>query len=612
MRQSSVYRKILTLILLSSVLFFLSCEFDNSDNNFHDITPPLESVPIGIDLAGMKVGDPIYIYTETRLYFTIGTSGRELLMKEYYFDNKLVLTEDGSETQGINIDPGTIYADEDHTFSMRIYLKTGTGSLAEMIGLEAYMGEITFNMKYVKADMKLNVKQRQNKDKHLELYWDKPELEQVKVKGYTIYDGDGEFNGKQLAYIEDPNQTSFVDPDYAYGYKSYHVRVDFEGDKIKPWNEYITAEYKPIEELHTSRISPNKVKIEFNNENTYPCKYVVRFYDDATGAWHHIPDGQTYLEKEGEAFPLTHSQKSIILYIVPKDATENDYDNYTYVFLSYSDPYIAGSSTSQGTDKFSNNFYTWTYDQLNIYDINTMRLKKTPTHGIDTDSRSKVSVNKGGLIAFSGAYSKVRIYKDDNLTTLLRTFETTGDYMLTDNNKFIYCDYAGIYMADVNTGNKTTLKSLAWIEGFVASKCGKYIIMSINEDHDMGIFDISTGTPSKISDIDNNEVVYFDNDRLIVNKGNDGTEEFITYQLPTMTVLKKMQGTFKDIDPYTGNIAYVDRNYSENKTLYLLAPDYSKTLFSMRLDSDFHSLILTNNFLFVNNNYINLANMIQP
>ena len=616
MRPHSLSTKLLTLFTLLLTTFFLSCEFDNDDNNFNHIVPPPDEIPIGIDLAGLKEGETIYIYTKTYLTYSLNTSGRNLLSKEFYLDDINIQADKDPNVNGVYIDPGTIYADEDHTLTLKIVIKSGSGSLADHLNAEGYLGEIKFKVKYVKSDMKLGVKQRQNANKNLELYWEKPQLEQVKVTGYTIYQSSDENNiseEKKIADINDPEVTSFTDPTYVYGYRNYHIIVHFEGNKIAPWNEYVRASYKPIEKLTTSRPEPGKLKIGFNNENTYPCKYVVKYYSgDSDDTPYPVAGEQAYIIKDNEQFPLRAGHKSLFLYLLPKDASNENYRNYKYTLIEYSDAHLDEYIISRAVDENANLYYTLSYGKLNVYNMNTMQLAKRVNHNIPMSDGSVVAANNSGKIAITETYGKAHTFSNNTLTSPLYAFETTGDYVLTNNNKLIYSHASGIYMADVNNGNITTLKATSQLEGFVASRDGKYIVMPTSTIYGFGIFDITSGSPVFIKDLTpEGHVVYINGNRMIVNRGLDGTEEFTIYELPSMNILKKVSGTFKDIDPYNGNILYVNSNYSDNKMMYVLSADYSKNIFEMKLDTNYAYIYLTNNFFFIDSYYLNLSNITQ-
>ena len=57
------------------IIAFVSCEFDSDKEFYKDIEKP-EDILVGIDLAGVTPGEPIYIYENTRLYFSMNTSGK--------------------------------------------------------------------------------------------------------------------------------------------------------------------------------------------------------------------------------------------------------------------------------------------------------------------------------------------------------------------------------------------------------------------------------------------------------------------------------------------------------------------------------------------------------
>lgn len=136
--------------------------------------------------------------------------------------------------------------------------------------------------------------------------------------------------------------------------------------------------------------------------------------------------------------------------------------------------------------------------------------------------------------------------------------------------------------------------------------------MPTNTIYNFGIFDISGGSPVFVSDLTpEGRIAYMNNNRMIVNRGLDGAKEFTIYELPSMQIVKTIAGSFKDIDPVSGNLLYVDTNYSDNKMMYVLSSDYSKNIFEMKLNFRYEYIYLTNNFFFIDNYYTNISNMIQ-
>lgn len=608
--------KLLILFTLLLTTFLVSCEFDNDDKNFNHVVPPPDEIPVGIDLAGVKEGETIYIYTKTYLTYSLNTSGKSLLSKEFYLDDVNILSDKDSDLNSVYIDPGTIYADEDHTLTLKIAIKSGSGSLADHLNAEGYLGEMKFKVKYVKADMKLGVKQRQNANKHLELYWEKPPLEQVKVKGYTIYQSSDVNNiseEQKVAEINDPNVTSFADPTYVYGYRNYHIIVHFEGDKIEPWNEYVKAEYKPIEKLETSRPEPRKMKIGFNNENTFPCKYVVKYYSgDNDDTPYPISGEQAYIIKDDIQFPVRAGAKTLFLFVLPPDTNNDNYSEYPYILIEYSDPHMEEDIISRAVDNNTSLFYTLSHDQLNVYNGTTMQLLKRTTHNISIDNGSVVAANTSGKIAITDVNRTTNILAYNTLPNKLYSFENAKECVLTNDNKLIYSNASGIYMADVNNGSTTTLKATSQLEVFMASKDGKYASISNNVPYNYSLLDISGDTPVFIRNmIFEGYIAYMNDNRMIVNRESNGAEEFTIYELPSMQILKKVEGIFKDIDLIYGNIIYIDPNYSDNKMIYVLSSDYSKNVFEMKLNHYYSDIYLTKNFLFVENYYLNLSKMTQ-
>ena len=123
------YTNSIYLISLFCLLFF-SCEWDNNDKNYIELEKP-QDITMGIDLAGVREDEVIYIYNNTNLFYSLSTQGKALLQVNLYLDGNSI----GSDISKIHLSVNQIN-DEEHDLKVVIVLRSGSGSVADFANLE--------------------------------------------------------------------------------------------------------------------------------------------------------------------------------------------------------------------------------------------------------------------------------------------------------------------------------------------------------------------------------------------------------------------------------------------------------------------------------------------
>ena len=128
----SVLKKSELLIwALVASLFFASCEYEPTGSNFREIPEPESEIPsVTMNLNA----DEIYIDGRANLIYDVRFTELELLLVEFYLDGNSVGSLE-TPTGSFEIAP----LDGQYTFEMRIYSSTGSGSIANNIGAEAFI-----------------------------------------------------------------------------------------------------------------------------------------------------------------------------------------------------------------------------------------------------------------------------------------------------------------------------------------------------------------------------------------------------------------------------------------------------------------------------------------
>jgi len=207
------------ILLLSTIYLFSSCEYEPNGNNFVELTPPEDNIPIAISLNGVNLSDTIYVYQNTSISIRINAP-KDL--------RQAVILLDGQEYSNMwnNSLNFILYPEQIsegvHKLTVDATFASGTGSLAEMMGLEGYMGELSWNIRVIHDPQNhFEVGYRVNKEGFLEIYWKNAVPDNV-IGKYTIHAG---LTQNTDITIDDATQKFFIDYGYVCGYAYYEVRT---------------------------------------------------------------------------------------------------------------------------------------------------------------------------------------------------------------------------------------------------------------------------------------------------------------------------------------------------------------------------------------------------
>ncbi len=205
------------ILLLTAISLTVACEYEPAGNNFVELDPPEENLLIGISLNDVNPSDTIYLYRNTS--FSIKTYPREGLLetavlldnKEYkkYYDNSLsfVIYPD-QLTEGV------------HKLTVKAVFSSGTGSLADRMGLEGYMGEVSWNIHVLRDPQDyFAVGYGINDEGFLEISWKNAAPESM-ISHYTIHAG---LTQSSDIIINDATKKSFIDSGYVCGSAYYEI-----------------------------------------------------------------------------------------------------------------------------------------------------------------------------------------------------------------------------------------------------------------------------------------------------------------------------------------------------------------------------------------------------
>lgn len=209
----------LIVIIPTIILLFAACEYEPSGHNFVDLTPPEDHVPLEILLNDINPSDTIYLYKNTQVSIKINSP---VDLKQ------AVVLLDGEQYKNMwdNVYDFTFYPDQMdegvHKLTVDAILTSGSGSLAEMMGLEGYTGELSWNIRVIHHPQdRFKVNYRVNEEGFFELFWNNA-IPDNYIKKYTV---DLLLTQESQITINDAQQKSFVDYGYVCKYAYYEVKT---------------------------------------------------------------------------------------------------------------------------------------------------------------------------------------------------------------------------------------------------------------------------------------------------------------------------------------------------------------------------------------------------
>lgn len=603
--KSASVKRILYLSAFIMGLIGQGCEFDSRDDNFHLVQQPPAEVRLGIDLAGVNPYDTIYAYNYTCFQYSLDAGTREVVAQQFFMDGKEVNTDPINGHACIEAD---VADNQVHELTVNMIIRSGSGSLADYAGYENYLGEFSFKVKVLDDEFEdMHLTSSSDGNNQLKLSWDKP-TGYGDISGYEIYSGQ-----QLLATINNPNITSWVDTDYAYGYKDYQVKAKVTNSWDVTVNDAVTAPYTTLlqSDFSFERTSFNQLRVKWNNPNPYPCKYVIRY--NYTLAPIYVEEGITEAILPVGAFPVSYTPMS--LYIIPSGTAYENYERYSYVSATYSDARLSYGITFE-PDVYRNRFLTMDFDHVTSYDASDMSQLGTTAHNLDLSTGSELKIGKDGSIAISEAYGKISVFNNTNLTRKLFTVDThiLTPFCFTENGLLLVHAGSGYRLYDVNTGNQALSKDWentpdpSYTEGYQTASIstdGKYIFVISNQynpqkewadlyelKEDFTLSLLQTIPDTKISNMTFHPV----NPEIAIIQYENGTFSITSVN---GQVLKTVSGKFLNADPFTGNLLYREATNGSAYQLKVLDRNFTTVLYQLEIPGWGNDEIrLYNNFLF--------------
>lgn len=618
-KQGSHFNRCLLLLLI--VIGLYSCEFESDNLNYVHVEKPDDQIQLGIDLAGVNPTELIYIYNQTYFTYSLYTDDRAIFARQFYLDGVPIETDQYAEGVHLNILDNQI-----HDLKLVIALRSGTGSLADKAMYEMYTGVFTFKVKAIPFSDKLNIRQTVNSNNNLKLEWDKPSG--FEVSAYNIYKGYST-QGVLLTTITNPNETSFVDTDYAYGYKSYTIVAVIKNSFNLTVQEHISITYSNMSEnnFEIERIATDEASVQWENPNPFPCKYVLEYGFNKEKII--VENGVNEATIPISDFPTWSD--SFSLYILPQSADINRYEEYSFVRSGYKDK-KNNAEINLSYNLKSHKLHGLGFTYLNSYDISTMKEVSTSKHNLQLHSGNIVKVSKEGIVAIIAIDNTIHVYSDYTLNQKIATLRATNNlFHFVGNDKLLLQEVNGFKIYDIRTSSVLTSKfwkseynGLEIVVRASVSADGSYIYVECWDHHTpdsqkewVELYELTTDNTLKLLEtksIANKNYIQFhptNNNEAIIQYLPFVDNKFVIVDIITKEETQ-INGEFMNIDPFTGNVLFRGVEYLNNEhNLYVWDKNYSNEKMKIKFANvnTWSPATLYNSNLFFNDYYVNLSNL---
>jgi|GEM_PF-2969997 len=622
------------LFLLLIASFLVSCEFESDKEFFRELEKPGE-IMIGLDLADVRPGDPIYIYDDTKLYFNLNNAGKKLFNQEVMITGQLLYLTGGDY---ITIIKDNLIKGANNSLKMTFRIKTDSGSLADLLNAEFYEGVFEFILIPVDNAFDLGVSDGITNEGYLELKWDKPSFEQLDIESYEIKFKD--FRGVNIIETLDGSATSFVDKDYIGGYRSYSISMKFAEGKIKDKVVYYNMSY--------TGMTSDDINIEFKDlvstkltwkPNRYRCRYfILHNRNDA------VVGSASYETPE-------------VLLQAPEFPEESGF----YTVIAVPDYFIASdiSYKSGGIEKFYKYeappsdldmaINSYSVEDMLIYGRsgNTVKVGDATTlttiNSYDSpyfENLTSVSVspNSNKLLLFIGydwgfeRGNKVYLYDNKNdlsgVPTEIKTPKANGQYkridLIDDEHIFIESSLDGdginTYLILISAINGEVVETLATnlYNNIDLSYDGRRLAVTDRAGFLVNIYDI-TETGFELYKTIPLDPFYNPDDLLFCVINPRDPDQLLFWSTTARRVLVLdvasgksgfIDGVFKAVDPFTGRIFCFEADWDNNSLMNVYnSSDIDQPAFSFRAHD--YGLNAFNDFLLMYQGCFNISNYIK-
>ena len=487
--------KCIWFILLPALLFY-SCEYEPKDVYHHPANKNVEAPQLEIvKLTLGDVNDTIYLHTNKFVQFQFQSNPQEILAIEFILDDEPITAVE-SNNGAFSLFAGQL-ADGNHTLTMTVYTSTGTGSIADQIGAEAFIFSKSWTVA-VDKNRKLFVK-TEAVDGYLKIIWEKCRANDFKeyvVQRSIWWSGES----KEIRRLQ---SNELVDNSYVGEGGRYTIWINDIYDELTFWCEVELEREFPV--IQAKAIENNVYQLYWKKHKYYNAvsEYQVNVKLDYVQSFDKttLNPNDTIIESGTAYFA---DRASITIKLIPDNANPFYASNYLDAFQNVSDikvGYYFNDNLSRveilqfGSDGFSfvngcDTIKRYSFEQKKI----VQRLGYPPHYNCYgcTFSRTAVSSSGKSFTANIACWDNVLMVNSENLHnhTVHDLRPYTGlmyspTIQISDVGLAIVnsIEIDGFYLYDYNTSSALTYHPQNGISasGEKISPNGEYIFLRDNE-----------------------------------------------------------------------------------------------------------------------------------
>lgn len=318
-----------------------------------------------------------------------------------------------------------------HKLTVVVMFTSGTGSLAELMGLEGYMGELSWNIRVVHNPEDLfKVEYLINEEGFLELFWDTA-LPESFIESYTIHSGLTQEND---ITITDAKQKSFVDYGFVCDNASYEVKTWLKDGNV--YRQTLSID-TPIPTVYFEDLGLDSFRVYWDK----PI---------ANGRFNLTEDKNTMASEINDTSivipQLFGKTRNFLLEVMPQKAEYDIFHNQFSVWGKYCQGTSLGLPNwpLYAYNTIDNIIYTSRYNELVAFDANTFQEINTVSivgnpWGLQYGGKIASAPHNSTIAAMTG--EETWIFTDNRFVNPIIISQLSGDVntrlsALTSNDRF--------------------------------------------------------------------------------------------------------------------------------------------------------------------------------
>jgi len=602
MKKNTLF-KIMRLILISIGIILHSCAFELEDENFVELQPPASTHMIKLGL--LTEMDTIKIFAKTIIEYELDAFGLDVLSAEFYMDDEgYDIYKNGTS---LEIYPES-YTSGEHVLIAKIYIKSGTGSLAEKVGAEGYYYEVKWPVIIDGREAPLLLMNESvTNDGYLKISWEK--CNQYNFKKYVLI-----CPNNSIHIFDNPDSISFIDKSYIGGQKSFELQCYVFNNTYT--NNIVTVNYS-LPNIYFEELSLDSIRIYWSPVK-FDCIFTLKDLRSNNVFLNESIDSSVTIPHQG------FKSVSFELEIKPKKQIDNTLKsayNET-VYYTYEYPKFANLNNSimarTAYNSISNILYISNSDSLGCYNFANKNFRKIKiANNLSFYSILSCPANSSQIAVFND--NNVYIYENESLINpLIIPYSSRINYEnFTNNNRLFFAFDEKIQIFNINS--QMPLFESEIIDPFeiISSNDGKYIFSS--NVFNLNIFEVSDNSIDLLYSKPHSNYQFFNTtfnpynpNQIILLKSNTievrNCKDFsLVNEIDLTKYLSSASVTIFNIDPVSGNLLLCENNTQ----YYVFDLESSELIFTFPCQVNLHAKLFNNHIITENLQMINISNYLN-